>query len=73
MMRTNSRTTNRPKVMPKKIGRPLLPKAERKAETLTFRLTMAERKAADAAAKRRGVAISEWVRFTIASALRSKS
>jgi hypothetical protein len=34
---------------------------------------MAERKAADAAAKRRGVAISEWVRFTIASALRSKS
>ena len=53
------------------MGRPAKPKAEVKAETLTLRLTRAERKAADAAAKRAGLPLSEWARcaVTVASAI----
>jgi hypothetical protein len=46
----------------KRMGRPLKPKGEAKAEVLTLRLTPAERKAAEAAAKRAGLPISEWAR-----------
>lgn len=52
----------------KKMGRPPVPKAERKGETLTLRLTAAERRAAEAAAKREGVPVSEWARRVIVAA-----
>jgi predicted HicB family RNase H-like nuclease len=52
-----------------KMGRPPKPKAERKAETLTIRLTAIERKAAVLAAKREGVALAEWARIAIVSQL----
>lgn len=52
-----------------KMGRPPKPKAERKAETLTIRLTAIERKAAVLAAKRAGVALSEWARLTLVAHL----
>lgn len=51
-----------------KIGRPKVPKAEKKGQTLTVRLTDAERKAVDAAAKREGVPVSEWGRLAIVAA-----
>lgn len=51
------------------MGRPPKPKAERKVETLTIRLTSTERKAADQAARRAGVAVSEWARVLVVSGL----
>ncbi|HEY2408175.1 MAG TPA: hypothetical protein VGI10_19345 [Polyangiaceae bacterium] len=52
----------------KKMGRPRVDKAEKKSETLTLRLTEAERRAADKAAKREGVPLSEWARLAIVRA-----
>lgn len=52
-----------------KMGRPPMPKAERKAETVTIRLTAIERKAAVQAAKREGVALAEWARSVILARL----
>lgn len=52
----------------KKMGRPPKPKGEVKHEVLTLRLTTAERKAADVAAKKAGLAVSEWARFVIVQA-----
>ncbi len=52
-----------------KMGRPPKPKAERKAETLTIRLTVIERKAAVQAAKREGVALAEWARLAVVARL----
>jgi predicted HicB family RNase H-like nuclease len=54
-----------------KMGRPPKPKAERKAETLTIRLTAIERKAAAQAAKREGVALAEWARLAVVARLSS--
>jgi len=54
-----------------KMGRPPKPKAERKAETLTIRLTAIERKAAAQAAKREGIAVSEWARNAVVDRLTS--
>jgi uncharacterized protein (DUF1778 family) len=51
-----------------KMGRPPKPKAEKKAETLTLRLTVAERRAVDHAAKKSGMVVSEWARATIVAA-----
>ena len=48
-----------------KMGRPKVPKSEKKGQTLTVRLTDAERKAVDVAAKREGVPVSEWGRLAI--------
>jgi hypothetical protein len=48
-----------------KMGRPPKPKAERKAETLTIRLTTNERRAAVQAARREGVALAEWARMAV--------
>ena len=48
-----------------KMGRPPKPKAERKTETLTIRLTAIERKGAAQAAKREGAALAEWARLAI--------
>lgn len=52
-----------------KMGRPPKPKAERKAETLTIRLTTGEHRAAVTAAKRDGVALSEWARLAVVERL----
>ena len=52
----------------KKMGRPPIPKAERKAEVLTLRLTKEERRCAEAAAKRTGLPVSEWARLAIVKA-----
>lgn len=52
----------------KKMGRPKKPRGEAKAEVLTLRLTKDERKAADAAAGRAGLPISEWARRAIVAA-----
>jgi hypothetical protein len=52
-----------------KMGRPPKKKSEVKEETLTLRLTRLERRAADGAARRAGVAISEWARLAIVAAL----
>ena len=54
--------------MPKKMGRPRMPKGEAKAEVLTLRLTKEERRAADAAAKRDRLPVSEWARRAIVAA-----
>jgi len=47
------------------MGRPAKKKSEVKDETLTLRLTKAERKAADDAAKRAGVSVSDWARTAV--------
>lgn len=52
----------------KKMGRPPKPKAERKAETLTLRLTKDERRSAESAADRDGLPVSEWARRAIVAA-----
>jgi hypothetical protein len=52
----------------KKMGRPRKPKGEAKEETLTLRLTRAERRDADAAAVKAGLAISEWARRAVVAA-----
>ncbi len=52
-----------------KMGRPPKPKAERKAETLTIRLTVSERKAAAQAARRDEIPLSEWARLVILTKL----
>jgi predicted HicB family RNase H-like nuclease len=54
------------------MGRPPKPKAERKAETLTIRLTANEHKAAVQAAKREEVALSEWGHQAIIARLRER-
>jgi predicted HicB family RNase H-like nuclease len=48
-----------------KMGRPAKKKSEVKEETLTLRLTKAERRAADEAAKRAGVSLSDWARRAV--------
>jgi hypothetical protein len=53
----------------KKMGRPPKPKGEAKEETLTLRLTGAERRSAELAAKKAGVGVSEWARGIVVRAL----
>jgi len=48
-----------------KMGRPKMPKGEARDSVVTVRLTKAERRAAEAAAKKLGLAFSEWTRRTI--------
>lgn len=55
----------------KRMGRPPKPKGEAKAGVLTLRLTLDERKAAEAAARRAGLAVSEWARTALIAALRN--
>ncbi len=50
------------------MGRPPKPPAERKAAALTLRLTLAEREAAEAAAKAAGADLSDWIRRIVAEA-----
>ena len=51
-----------------KMGRPPKPKSEVKGVTLTIRLTKAEKRAAEAAAKRDGVSLGEWARRALVAA-----
>lgn len=51
-----------------KIGRPKLPKGEAKSEMIRSRVTPAEHKAIEIAAKSCGKDISEWARFVMLSA-----
>lgn len=48
-----------------KMGRPKLPKGQRKQETFSLRFTTAERKALDAAAKAAKKTVSEWARDSL--------
>lgn len=52
-----------------KMGRPPKPKSEVRGVTLTIRLTKAEKRAAEAAAKRAGVSLGEWARRALVEAL----
>ena len=56
-----------------KMGRPPKKKSEVKQETLTLRLTKAERKAADDAAMRANVPLAEWARLAIVAATKLDS
>lgn len=51
-----------------KIGRPKKAKSEVRAAVLTIRLTKAEKRAVDAAAKKAGVSPGEWARGCLAAA-----
>ena len=53
-------------VAAKKMGRPPKPKGEVKDVTLTIRMTAAERRKLEAAAKREGVSAGEWARLALA-------
>lgn len=52
----------------KRTGRPPLAKKERKAAHLSVRLTEDEHRAAERAAKKAGVALSEWARSVVLAA-----
>ena len=53
-----------------RIGRPPIPKKDRKATLLSVRLTAAERKIVERAANKDGVGLSEWARrILLASAV----
>jgi len=52
----------KPKTKPKKVGRPKLAKGDAKAVMLRVRISPAESKAIDAAAKARKQTASEWIR-----------
>jgi predicted HicB family RNase H-like nuclease len=57
------------KPKPKKVGRPKLPKGSAKAGKVQVRLSPAEQKQVEAAAKMRKQSVSEWVRSLIQTAL----
>jgi hypothetical protein len=56
-------------VKPPRIGRPPIPKKERKATLLSVRLTEEERRDVERAAKAAGVGLSEWARRVLLSAV----
>ena len=49
----------------KKMGRPKLPRGTSRASLITLRVQPAERKRIEAAAKREGKPLSEWIRETL--------
>jgi predicted HicB family RNase H-like nuclease len=52
--------------MPKtKMGRPPLPKKERRSVTFTIRLKLEERRSADRAAEKAGLSVTEWARLAV--------
>jgi hypothetical protein len=55
----------KPKTKPKKVGRPKLAKGNAKAEMLRVRVSPAESKAIEAAAKASKQTVSEWIRATL--------
>ena len=54
---------------PKKPGRPKLAKGESKAVMLRVRISPAEAKALEAAAKAKGQTLSHWIRTTLTEAI----
>jgi predicted HicB family RNase H-like nuclease len=54
---------------PKKVGRPVLPKGNAKAVMLRVRVTPAELRAIEVAAKETGKTVSEWIREKLASSV----
>ena len=54
----------------KRMGRPPIAKAERKATHLSVRFTVDEHRAIERAAKGAGVALSDWARGVILAASR---
>jgi predicted HicB family RNase H-like nuclease len=50
---------------PKKVGRPKLPKGEAKGKLVALRLSDAEVKRVNAAAKAKKLSVSEWIRSTL--------
>lgn len=54
-----------------KIGRPRKAKGEVRAEVLTMRLTKAEKRAVEAAAKKAGVSAGEWARAALVASVRA--
>jgi uncharacterized protein (DUF1778 family) len=52
----------------KRMGRPPKAPEERKAAALTLRWTQAERDAAETAAEKSGLALSDWIRKVVAAA-----
>jgi hypothetical protein len=59
----------KPKTKPKKVGRPKIAKGYAKAVMLRVRISPAESKAIDAAAKAKKQTVSEWIRSTIDAAI----
>lgn len=60
-----------PTPKPKRVGRPVLPKGDAKAVMLRVRLTPAELKGIEVAAKSADKTVSEWIRqklFSVAEA-----
>ncbi len=51
-----------------RIGRPPIPRKERKATLLSVRLTEEERRAVERAAKEAGTGLSEWARRVLLAA-----
>ncbi len=60
--------TSKPK--PKKAGRPPLPKGNAKEVMLRVRVTPDERQAIETAAKANNQKAAEWIRSTLATAIR---
>jgi prolyl-tRNA editing enzyme YbaK/EbsC (Cys-tRNA(Pro) deacylase) len=60
-------------VKAKRMGRPPLAKKERKAAHLSVRLTEAEHRAAERAAKTVGLGLSEWARSLVLAASSASS
>jgi mobilization protein NikA len=56
-----------------RIGRPPIPKKERKATLLSIRLKPDERRTVERAAKRAGAGLSEWAREALLTAASSAS
>ena len=53
------------------MGRPKIPKADRKGKMTGVRLTQNERKAIDSAALKEGLELSKWMRKTLLDAAKS--
>jgi hypothetical protein len=53
---------------PKKMGRPPLPKREKRAAHLSVRLTEGEHRGCERAAKAAGLALSDWARSVVLAA-----
>jgi uncharacterized protein (DUF1778 family) len=60
-----------PRLKPKKIGRPKLPKGEVKGRIIPIRFNANEVKRLEAAAKASGKTVSEWVRNALAANLKA--
>lgn len=58
-----------PKVKPKRLGRPPLPKGTVRAKITPIRLQDDERAVFESAAKKAGLTLSEWMRQTLRASI----